>query len=372
MAKKKKKSAKKKSGNIIFGLTSRVLMTIVAALLILSYASIVVNPAKVWLISLTGLLFVPLSVVNLLLLLWAIKRRSKSLVIPLLALLPAFFFVGRYVQADTQTERDIRQAYTGESLKVMTYNVGRFLLHDKTSGVTSQKGCADSVFAFIRSQDPDLVCLQEVHVDDVDKIRREMAVRMPGYSVEYYMFPMRKGAFGNVTLSKMPVVSKGKIKFDESANLALYTDYSYKGRHFRVYNCHFESYNISLYGILRSLTKSERNIIADTGTKMKKSITRRPKQVDQVFSDIEACPVESFVCGDFNDNPMSYTYYRMTRGRKDAFVEAGKGLGATFAQLWPMLRIDYVLFPDRFHARSHEIPRLPYSDHYPVVTEIVL
>jgi endonuclease/exonuclease/phosphatase family metal-dependent hydrolase len=199
-----------------------------------------------------------------------------------------------------------------------------------------------------------------------------MAVRMPGYSVEYYMFPMRKGAFGNVTLSKMPVVSKGKIKFDESANLALYTDYSYKGRHFRVYNCHFESYNISLYGILRSLMKSERNIIADTGTKMKKSITRRPKQVDQVFSDIEACPVESFVCGDFNDNPMSYTYYRMTRGRKDAFVEAGKGLGATFAQLWPMLRIDYVLFPDRFHARSHEIPRLPYSDHYPVVTEIVL
>jgi endonuclease/exonuclease/phosphatase family metal-dependent hydrolase len=216
------------------------------------------------------------------------------------------------------------------------------------------------------------VCLQEVHVDDVDKIRREMAVRMPGYSVEYYMFPIRKGAFGNVTLSKMPVVSKGKIKFDESANLALYTDYSYKGRHFRVYNCHFESYNISLSGILRSLTKSERNIIADTGTKMKKSITRRPKQVDQVFSDIEACPVESFVCGDFNDNPMSYTYYRMTRGRKDAFVEAGKGLGATFAQLWPMLRIDYVLFPDRFHARSHEIPRLPYSDHYPVVTEIVL
>ena len=184
MAKKKKKSAKKKSGNIIFGLTSRVLMTIVAALLILSYASIVVNPAKVWLISLTGLLFVPLSVVNLLLLLWAIKRRSKSLVIPLLALLPAFFFVGRYVQADTQTERDTRQAYTGESLKVMTYNVGRFLLHDKTSGVTSQKGCADSVFAFIRSQNPDLVCLQEVHVDDVDKIRREMAVRMPGYSVE--------------------------------------------------------------------------------------------------------------------------------------------------------------------------------------------
>ena len=78
--------------NRFFGLTSRVLMLIVAGLLILSYASIVVNPAKVWLISLVGIFFVPLSVLNFILLLWALKRRSKSFMIPLLALLPAFFF----------------------------------------------------------------------------------------------------------------------------------------------------------------------------------------------------------------------------------------------------------------------------------------
>ena len=105
---------------------------------------------------------------------------------------------------------------------------------------------------------------------------------------------------------------------------------------------------------------------------MKRSITRRPKQVDKVFEDIENCPVESFVCGDFNDNPMSYTYFRMTRGRKDAFVEAGEGFGATYSLLWPMLRIDYVLFPDIYKAISHYIPKVPYSDHYPVVTEIQL
>ena len=372
MAKKKNKAVKTKSGNIIFGLTSRVLMTIVAVLLVLSYASIVVNPAKFWFISITGLLFVPLSIVNLLLLLWAVKRKSRSFVIPLMALLPAFFFVGRYVQTDTRQEQEKRQSHVGETIKVMTYNVGRFMLHDSDAGISSKKQCADSVFAYIRSQNPDIVCLQEVYVDDANKVRKELAAKLPGYNAEYYMFPMKKGAFGNVTLSRMKVASKGKIKFDESANLAIYTDYSYKGRHFRVYNCHFESYNISLYGLLRSLTDRDRQMITDTGTKMKRSITRRPKQVDKVFSDIESCPVEAFVCGDFNDNPMSYTYYRMTRGRKDAFVEAGNGLGATFSQLWPMLRIDYVLFPDRFHARTHSIPRLPYSDHYPVVTEIVL
>ena len=71
MAKKNKEKAPRK--NWFFGLTSRVLMLIVAGLLILSYASIVVNPAKVWFISMVGIFFVPLSVLNLFLLLWAVK-----------------------------------------------------------------------------------------------------------------------------------------------------------------------------------------------------------------------------------------------------------------------------------------------------------
>jgi len=344
--------------NWFFGLTSRVLMLIVAGLLILSYASIVVNPAKVWLISLVGIFFVPLSIMNLILLLWAVKRRSKSFVIPLLALLPAFFFVGRYVQTDSEEDRIARMSHTGNTVKILSYNVGRFPM--------------DSIFTFILDQDPDIICLQEFHTDDVDEVRTMLRKRMGEYNADYYLFPTGNGAFGNLTLSRIPVKDKGVIKFEESANLAIYTDYSHCGQDFRVYNCHFESYNISMSGIVRALVGKGGSVFAETGNKMKRSITRRPKQVDKVFSDIEKCPVESFVCGDFNDNPMSYTYYRMTRGRKDAFVEAGDGFGATYATLWPMLRIDYVLFPERFKAVSHEIPRVPYSDHYPVITEIEL
>ena len=54
-----------------FGVTSRVLMLIVAGSLVLSYLSVLVNPAKAWGLSLIGLSFVPLSMVNLFLLLWA-------------------------------------------------------------------------------------------------------------------------------------------------------------------------------------------------------------------------------------------------------------------------------------------------------------
>ena len=359
------------SRNWFFGLTSRVIMLAVAGLLVLSYVSIVVNPAKVWLISLTGILFVPLSIVNVILLLWALKRRSKSFLIPLVALIPAFFFVGRYIQYETEEEKEARSAYSEEALKVVSYNVGRFSLHD-AEGVGNAKECADSIFDFIRRQDADIICLQEFNIRDASQIRTYLSRKMKGYNAEYYLFPDRGGAFGNVTLSRLPVKGKGRIKFDESANLAIYTDYEHKGQKFRVYNCHFESYNISPSGIVRALARRDSTILEETGTKMKRSITRRPKQVDKVFSDIENCPVDAFVCGDFNDNPMSYTYFRMTRGRKDAFVESGHGFGATFAYMWPLLRIDYILFPDKYMSVSQRIPRIPFSDHYPVIAEISL
>ena len=344
-------------------------MIIMAGLSVLSYGSMLVNPAKAWGFSLLGLMFVPLSVANLILLLWAIKRMSRSFVIPLLALLPSLFFIGRYMQVN---QSDIVPA-ADPTLKVMTYNVGRFSLHDPVIGVGSRRECADSIFAFIRRNDPDIVCLQEFRISDVNKVRLYLSRQMAGYKAEFYLFPMANGsAFGNVTLSRIPVKGKGKIKFEESANLALYTDYEAYGRRFRVYNCHFESYNVSVPGIIRALFRADKTTMSDTGTKMKRSITRRPKQVDMVFSDIENCPVEAFVCGDFNDNPMSYSYHRMTRGRKDSFREAGNGFGATFARLWPLLRIDYILFPDRFRALEHKTHRIGFSDHYPVVTTIEL
>ena len=355
--KRKKAKPAGKRTDVFFGITSRLLMSIVAALLIVSYASIVINPAKLWLLSLSGLLFVPLALANLLLLLWALKRRSRSALIPLLALAPGFFFLGRYVQFSSDDD----YVPADPTLKIVSYNVGRFAQADK-----------DAVFDFIAEQDADIVCLQEFYLKDLNKLKPYLSKKMKGYKSEYYMFPTKNGAFGNLTLSRIPVTGKGKVKFEGSANMAIYTEHKVGERRFRVYNCHFESYNISYTGIIKALFNADKDIFAETGTKMKKSILRRPKQVNQVFADIESCPIESFVCGDFNDNPMSYTYYRMTRGRKDAFREAGKGFGATYARLWPMLRIDYVMIPERFDALTYDIPKVEYSDHYPVVTTVEL
>lgn len=358
-----KNTQKKK--NIFLVLTSRVAMIILAVLLGVSYLSFVINPATVWLISLFGLAFFPLLVINVILLIWALIRKSKSALIPLVAILPCVFFLNNFISIFPSSSSDQDDV----DLKVVSYNLGRFSLSGKDSGVSSTSQCADSIFAYLKKQDADIICLQEFYLKK-GRLKNYIKEHFPGYNAEYYMYTGPRGFFGNVTLSRLPVSDKGVIKFEKSTNLAIYTDYKVGDRKFRVYNCHFESYNISFTGLAKALFRVDREMVTETGIKMKRSISRRPKQVDMVFSHIENCPHEAFVCGDFNDTPMSYTYYRMTRGRQDAFVKGGSGLGATYSYLWPLLRIDYVLVPDEYKVGDCEVHKVKFSDHYPVVAEI--
>lgn len=387
------KKKKKRQRNLFAGISAGALMLAAAGLLLLSYVSVVVNPAKVWFFSIFGLLFFPLFVLNLVLLVWAALRRSRLFLIPLLAVLPSLFFVGRYVRPGDSAsgKRDESHAVarnetaaTGDEtaagtrnesgagagspvFRLLTYNVGRF---SHRRDLMSSRMCTDSVFAYLRRQDADIICLQEYMTEDLPGLKRYVSSHLPGYNVEYYLFKGTRRSCGNVTLSRLTPCGKGKILFGDSRNMAIYTDYSTPAGKFRVYNCHFESYAISTTNVWKSLT-GDRETFQRTEDKYRKSIVRRPRQVGDVLAHIEKSPVEAFVCGDFNDNPMSYTYYRMSRRFKDTFVESGHGFGASYSAFWPMLRIDYAFIPETWHSISHRTDMVKFSDHYPVVTEVV-
>ena len=89
MAEKKKKGI----GRLLFGLTARTFMLMNAVVLVFSYLSMYVNPAKAWFMTIFGVLFIVFFIMNLLLLVWALRRRSGSAVIPLGP--PAFRFPDR-------------------------------------------------------------------------------------------------------------------------------------------------------------------------------------------------------------------------------------------------------------------------------------
>lgn len=352
------------------GVTSRVLMLMAAGLQAMTYLSVLVNPSGMWVMTVFGLLFIPVTLLNVFLLVWAAKRMSKAILIPLLALLPSAFFFGKYIQFRSPADcpSGVETDAGGEVIRLVSYNVGRFA---SSKGMDSWRSCADSVAVFLRSCDADIICLQEVHSGSISELKSFLSRKLRGYKPEYYMNIGKNGCFGNVTLSRFEAVDKGVVSFDGSANMALYTDYVINGDNVRVYNCHLESYALSLPKLVKSIRSNDKDFFRKTEQKVKTSITRRPFQVDMILKDIASSPVEAFVCGDFNDNPMSYTYYRLSRNRRDSFVEAGSGFGATYSFMWPMLRIDYILLPERFKAVYHETVKVRFSDHYPVVADMV-
>lgn len=338
-------------------------MAIPAGLLLSSCVSVLVNPAKAWLLVPLEILFWPLLLVNLFLAIWAVFRKSRAIVIPVLAMLPACFFLGRFIQFKGG------EGSPEDSIKVISYNVGRFRSYPRKMDART---CQDSVIAFLRRTDADIICLQEFYMlNGGGQAAVLLGALMKGYKPAYYLYTGKKGRFGNVTLSRYPIKDKGHIDFDSSVNLAVWSDCRIGTQTIRVYNCHLESYNISPAGILENLRgKRDKEVLEDTGRKMRRSIKHRASQVDKIFTEMDNSPVPSIICGDFNDPPLSYTYHKTMRGHKDCFREAGSGIGASYPSTLPTVRLDYILIPREMQATGYDCPAVKYSDHRPVVAEI--
>ena len=345
--------AEKKKRHWLSRLSFGTVCLAMSGLLALSYLSFVVDPAKAWFFTLFGLIYPLLLIVTMGLFVWALIRRSSMRGLLLLVLLPSLFFFGRYYQIRGPSEE-----HPAPTLKVISYNVGLFAHGPKGF---ERMALADSVSTWLMKQDADLICLQEFRLPSDVSTEAWLRKHFPGYKVEYYVLTGKNGHFGNVTLSRRQVSDRGKIDFDKSTNMAIWTDVKLDSGTVRLYNCHFESYNISL----SSLVKKD-GAVEETEQKMRRSIIERPKQVAEVLRSVDNAPVRSMVLGDFNDNPLSYTYFRLLRGRRDSFVTAGKGFGATYRSLWPLLRIDYLLYPKDLEAVAYTVHRIPYSDHFPI------
>lgn len=338
-------------------------MTCMAVLLAIAYLSVFFSPAQAWILVPLEIIFWPLVIINTALLIWALARHSGSAVIPAIALLPACFFAGRFFQFRTN-----EAIADGSEVKIVSYNAGRFLTHNDKYKYSA---CVDSVFAFLKRTDADIICLQEFYIPNNEgSVKKLCNSKLPGYSTTYWTYTGAKGGFGNVILSKRKALSKGYVEFESSSNLAVWADFNINGRKIRVFNCHLESYNISPTRVIRSVISRNDKSLEVTGQKMKRSIRQRARQVDQVFSEIDNSPVESIICGDFNDTPLSYTYQKTIKGHTDCYREAGKGFGASYPATLPVIRLDYILAPDSMETVFYESPYIRFSDHRPVIATI--
>ena len=229
-----------KGKTTFLSISYKIVATVFCLLLYLSYASVLIDPAVLPIAGFFGLYFIPVLLLNILLLIIALFRKSSAAWISIAAIAPAFAFAGSFFRIGGH-EPDITDT---DGIKVLTWNVGGFRAGDGTS----QQNLED-VVSLIETEMPQIVSFQEFRVRDTASIPE----LFPGYRYRtHHFYRLRNGDFvGNVTLSTLPMRESGHIYFPRSTNMALYADMELSDHIFRLYNVHLESNNISIVSIIK-------------------------------------------------------------------------------------------------------------------------
>ena len=340
-----------------------------AAVLVISYMAIFINPARVWQFAFFGLAYPVLLGFNIGFIVFWIWRKKMLALISVFVILAGWSIFGRYFQVRVFE----RSAKKEEGIKLLSYNVRVFNQYSMEQG----NSVLDSVLCFITSQNADIVCFQEFFtVNDHEKSSEQyidsMLNEFPDKHISYVYKPGITSNYGLATYSKYPIIRRGRVKFKNSNNSCLFSDLVIHNDTLRVYNTHLQSINLKKenYNFVDSLVfrfNSKRmDEVKDISGRLKNAFIKRAEQADILSRHIRQSSYSVIVCGDLNDTPVSYTYQKVRGELKDAFVGSGKGIGNTYRGNFPSFRIDYILHSKTIRSTDYRIHRINLSDHYPV------
>jgi endonuclease/exonuclease/phosphatase family metal-dependent hydrolase len=323
--------------------------------------------------------------VNALLLIWLlVRRRLLAALVPLLALLAATPVIKPIWGNPFRAKASVADtAGTNPQLKVLLWNVHGLGIYD----LPEDKSVPQKMLQFIKSQNPDLVCLVEFYTDYDNAFKPHSASFMKegGYREFRFVWDNTLGTkiyVGIALFSKLPVSAVEERWIAKNINL-LQTDVSLPaGERIRIVSLHLESFHLADRDKAElDDTKKNPTGIRKVYNLAKRFVQRsiqpfqmRAKQADSVRGILAESPYPLLVCGDMNDLPGSYAYTTV-RGEHlgDAYADWGLPLGRTYNRLSPTLRIDNLLYDTRyFHCRSFKTFTTTLSDHNPVLATFEL
>lgn len=358
----------KKFKKIIFFLN-----VIFALLLIAIHFAINISPEKSIIYAFIPMSFFLLLGINMLFVIFWIIFKWKLVLISLIASIITIKFINLIIPFTSFTNFSEKE---GADLKLMTYNVMVFGLYDWRNNVNKKS----DILKLINEEQPHFVCLQEAFWLDNNKNFRTVDSIMLILDTKFlYKKEMANAVggqnFGLVTVSKYPIINTYSHKFNGSFNGFIYTDILFNNDTIRVYNCHLQSIHLDQndYTVMKSLKESDLNKeMLQLVNKYLRSYQKRASQADMIRASIDSCRYKVFVCGDFNDFPVSYTYNKICGGLKDSFTSRGKFPGGTLNTFKIKQRIDFILYDKDFKCTDYKIIEKNYSDHYPLVAEFKL
>jgi len=267
-----------------------------------------------------------------------------------------FIFSTFAINLNTDDEHD---------LSVLSYNTRVFNVYDH---LNKNYESSKKMINWVLQDDSDIKCLQEFYNKKQSKIFNTTERLRKNGAYHAYVDAKYEGKsreFGLAIFSRYPIIDKGRIEFkEESSNDAIYADIVKGTDTIRIINVHLQSISIS-EGLLED--NGLKKITRAVALKLKRGFIARAKQLHEVEKYIENCKYRVILCGDLNDLPYSYTYFKLQSMLHSSFENAGNGFGFSYNGTLFFLRIDNQFYSDGIEPIGYfTLREVSYSDHFPI------
>ncbi|MBP3849519.1 MAG: endonuclease/exonuclease/phosphatase family protein [Prevotella sp.] len=322
------------------------------------------NPTDHPILSTVGMTFPFFLLANMaFLVFWLVFKWSR-------AWLPVVGFFLAYVPINIYIPLHTSQEVPDGTIKLISYNVCSY------GGNYKYENGFEKVLGYLNDQQPDIVCIQE----DADTWRRYV---FKEYSKTFAYNDTLVLANNELTLNalgihtRFPIVKRERIAYSSLSNGSAAWWLKVDNDTLIVINNHFESCHLSTQdrNQYRHIIKGE--IPSDSLrtesqmllVKLAEANAKRAGQIRTVRKYVESHPGYPVVlCGDFNDNPISYSRHTMSTVLTDCFVATGRGVGLSYNQKAFSFRIDHVFCSEDIQPFNCQVDsEMDASDHYPIL-----
>ena len=335
----------------------------VAVMLLTGYSDYI-SPVDYPMLACAGMTFPLFLLLNLGFLFFWLMFKWRMIWIPIVGY--ALAYVPIYIYMPVNIPKDVPEG----AIKLLSYNVCTY-----GGNYKYEKGF-EAVYDYLSQEKADIVCLQE----DVDIKRRHVMDRYQNlfpYNDTTLFRKDSKSTNGVGIHTRFPILRKERIPYESQANGSVAYFLLMNDDTVIVINNHLESthltrkdrsrYKDMIKGEMgRDTVRTESKLLV---SKLGNAAAIRAPQADALHRYIDQhrqYPI--IVCGDFNDNPISYSRRVIAQGLTDCFVEAGFGLGLSYNQKGFFFRIDHILCSSHFEPVNCKVDsKIDFSDHNPVV-----
>ena len=348
-----------------------------------------INTGKYWFFAFPGLVF-PLIFFALIcyIILWAFLRSKwfyVSLIVMLLGIQQIITVFSFHLPKNFSADKP------PNTLRVLQWNVSSW---DETHKVFNQTKKSDNyrsaMMSLVKARNADVLCFEEFFESSDTNYFTPNISTIVGMGFPYYYFVPTadyKNDFrsGIAIFSRYPMIDSAKFNFkrnemerqdkNDIGEHLIYTDIKVGDSIFRIYATHLQSVHFDQadYVSLSRLKRARDPGFSDSRTivsKLKRGYISRFQQAELIEQKVAESPYPKIICGDFNDVPNSSTYFKIKGNMQDAFLRKGFFIGRSFRFISPTLRIDYILADKRFKVNQFQTIHVPYSDHYPLETDL--